>query len=288
MEPKEIPADTSWRALFRPNLEHAYLRDAERVPLVLEPGFRTDLAWWCAEVSLLAYVRDPRFVAERLAAAGRPGELVERGSSAFVISGELVAFRGTDELSDALLDLDVRLSPEGAGEVHRGFQRALEPVWPELVARLDGRPGWFCGHSLGGAMAVLAAARLPAARAVYTFGAPRIGTSGFVAGLSTPVHRFVNNSDLVACLPPPVRFAHVGELRYFDALGKLRADSSAGERAWERVLGHARRLRSNWERWREGDPGGLSYASLIDHSPLHYALRVWNHHVARSGGLGDS
>ena len=54
-----------------------------------------------------------------------------------------------------------------------GFRTALEDVWPELETVLDkvAQPIFYTGHSLGGALAMLAASRRPPL-ALYTFGAP--------------------------------------------------------------------------------------------------------------------
>ncbi len=67
-----------------------------------------------------------------------------------------------------------------------------------MEAYLDGLCGdgsrrvWFTGHSLGGALATLAAGRYERAPEVYTFGAPRVGDGEHVKSLDTPVYRFVN------------------------------------------------------------------------------------------------
>jgi hypothetical protein len=119
-----------------------------------------------------------------------------------------VCFRGTRDLRNWITDLDCGLTSASSvepriadcgleGGIHAGFYRALEAVWGELAAVLErmaaGRKNiFFCGHSLGGALAMLAAARwegrggagnsaaisgsLPrAATWMYSFGQPRVG-----------------------------------------------------------------------------------------------------------------
>ena len=76
-------------------------------------------------------------------------------------------------------------------------------------------PVFYTGHSLGGAMASLAASLRPP-RAVYTFGAPRIGDAEFARHLAhVPVFNVFNPRDIVTGLPPAgrwTRFTHAGTI----------------------------------------------------------------------------
>ncbi|MFK4214043.1 lipase family protein [Streptomyces sp. NPDC030920] len=73
-----------------------------------------------------------------------------------------------------------------AGFIHYGFGEALDGAWAQIRGAVDefrdnDQTLWFTGHSLGGALAMLAAARLHfeehnlTADGVYTFGQPRTG-----------------------------------------------------------------------------------------------------------------
>ena len=70
----------------------------------------------------------------------------------------------------------------------------------------DGQPLplFITGHSLGGALALLATKLI--ARdingACYTFGAPRIANYEYFDGVKTPVYRIVNSADVVPRVPP--------------------------------------------------------------------------------------
>ncbi|WP_031069620.1 lipase family protein [Streptomyces sp. NRRL WC-3742] len=157
----------------------------------------------------------------------------------------VVAFRGTEprEIRDWLTDGTTPPwpGPSGTGYVHHGFAEALESVFPEvrkavLELRTDGQSVWFTGHSLGGALAMLAAARLQledprlTADGVYTFGQPRtcdrLLTAAYNKAFRGRGYRFVNNNDVVAQLPPEPAFTHVDTLRFIDSKGTVHEGGS--------------------------------------------------------------
>ncbi|HBY63420.1 MAG TPA: hypothetical protein DEH78_26650, partial [Solibacterales bacterium] len=109
------------------------------------------------------------------------------GVSGFVASDAafvLLVFTGTNSLEDWGINLKARPVADAAGlpgKVHRGFAAALDKVWAsEVKPKLGGpRPLWVAGHSLGGALAVLAAARWAIVdgqpvQGLYTYGQPRV------------------------------------------------------------------------------------------------------------------
>ncbi|MGC5000224.1 lipase family protein [Streptomyces sp. DT195] len=129
-----------------------------------------------------------------------------------------------------------RLGPGGTGYVHHGFAEALESVYPavrDTLAgyRTNGQSVWFTGHSLGGALAMLAGARMYleeprlAADGVYAYGQPRtcdrLLATAYNKGFRNRMYRFVNNNDVVPQMPPEPAFTHVNALRYTDSHGKL-------------------------------------------------------------------
>ncbi|MGF1511385.1 MAG: hypothetical protein ACFB9M_17985 [Myxococcota bacterium] len=131
----------------------------------------------------------------------------------------VVCFRGTeltniiDLLTDALVE--PHPWPGGSGEeewVHRGFFLSLDVLWPELrdvMSELRG-PLYMTGHSLGGAVSVLAARRFfddrvfgPTLLGIYTFGQPMVGGRAFARSWpGAPLHRHVYDQDVVVRLPP--------------------------------------------------------------------------------------
>ncbi|UVS79004.1 lipase family protein [Actinokineospora sp. UTMC 2448] len=91
---------------------------------------------------------------------------------------------------------------------------------------------WFTGHSLGGALAALAAMRLHfeeprlLADGVYTFGQPRVCDRTLAQAHDEAfrgrAHRFVNNNDIVPQVPPAPAFQHTEAVHYIDSDGRIR------------------------------------------------------------------
>ena len=91
-------------------------------------------------------------------------------SACFVVAGgrdaTIVAFSGTDPLKieDWITDFNVQAK---LNVLHQGYKNAVETVWPKIKATIESRPAseqnlFFTGHSLGGALAVIAASARPA------------------------------------------------------------------------------------------------------------------------------
>ena len=134
------------------------------------------------------------------------------GASQALLAGDgrsvYAAFRGTDEPKDVLADLRYVKTPcRAGGRVHKGFKTAFLAIWPVIRVALEslepGMPRFYTGHSLGGAMALQAAAVLPPA-AVHVFGCPRVGNAAFVEALArVDVVRYEARCDAVTWAPPP-------------------------------------------------------------------------------------
>lgn len=162
----------------------------------------------------------------------------------------IVSFRGTqaDSLQNWQVDGDVNMrnmhldDNGGTANVHEGFLFAVERVLPAVKRWVNGHYhnslgavpyGWkliFAGHSLGGALATMAATlaevegwhRKP--DALVTFGAPRIGDANFSAwwsarGLCSRVLRLNVYNDLVHWTPFMAAPAWWGDL--LGCVGKI-------------------------------------------------------------------
>ena len=274
-----IPYDSSVDALIHPGKRPTVFVDGDRPgPLLL-----------ACEMARLAYIRfesdesEAQRLRESLARVGFAESIAlddrPSGAQAFVAWREsdrlaLVAFRGTepDRLKDILADAAAMFTPwDGDGRVHAGFAARTLALLPRIANWLDDhaspRAGLLLtGHSLGAAMATLAATRLPGARLI-TLGSPRVGDGAFVASLChVPCTRIVDHRDLVTSLPPGgiTPYIHVGEALLIARDGTVGAAASEADHD----AGHPGVLDALSTLLRQGHvplPRPLS-----DHSPINY------------------
>lgn len=155
----------------------------------------------------------------------------------------LLGFRGTENTRDWMSDFNVvrvhmetkNVSMETSPLVHYGFIRQYRTldnainenirtmIQEKNISRLH-----ITGHSLGGALASIAAIQLhhefPEIDIhCYTFGSPRPGDKSFAAMFKNSVvtsYRFLNNNDPVTATPTTWRFCHVhgGQWIYPDGM----------------------------------------------------------------------
>jgi pimeloyl-ACP methyl ester carboxylesterase len=300
--------------------DYVYFADADGQPCADRHPFRPDArgfqlvnAWWLIDAATLAY--SDRARVERRFREKTPLRQVRPfaaggGTECFVAFNEefaIVAFRGTEIsrrpephpdfrniLHDVGTDADIRTSAFGEGaNVHRGFAEALDGVWEagglrEFLSNLPSRTVWFTGHSLGAALATLAAARTLAAGGrldgLYTYGSPRVGDEGFaaafdrlMAGRGIEHYRFVNHEDLVTKVPitaVPARtvFKHVGSLRRIDREGHIHDEPAASAPPKHSLLDllpvRGGRIDPNFF--------NLIPGAVDDHVPTLYSTHIWN------------
>ena len=167
---------------------------------------------------------------------GKKGQV--RGFIAEDSTLRAVAFSGTETLQDILTDLNVLQVPTRLFRtpvtVHAGFLDEYDALREQLDVAVDARPLLVTGHSLGGALATLAAlglAQRGASPIVCAFGSPRVGGWGFSKLYNTTVPatlRVVHDNDAVPQVPKAA-YWHV------DRLLHLRNDGSeirAPKRLW--------------------------------------------------------
>ncbi len=224
------PFDPAFALNFMlPFAEAAYDVAANRTPL-MPPGYVVK--------SIIA--ADPQRTANVMAAIPLPHQRMVRAMVAdnpimgFVGRNDatrtvIVSFRGTETPEDWLKDFDSLAVPfpdiPTGGLVHQGFDAVYQTIRDSVIAGVDAAKVnaasmWITGHSLGGAIAVIAAidfaknAVPPLVSQLYTFAGPRAGDDTFknLFDATVPVcYRIVNRWDIVPQLPPPPLFIHVGQ-----------------------------------------------------------------------------
>jgi len=123
---------------------------------------------------------------------------------------QALSFRGTANLENVLVDLDVSLALDAQIKIllHQGFASAAWAVYQNVKPKLDfSKPVITTGHSLGGAIAVVVAMYLQKdgfdVSQVITFGQPKVtNVAGAGAYSSLPLTRIVTPKDIVPLVPP--------------------------------------------------------------------------------------
>lgn len=270
--------DTSWNALLRPWISDRYF-DVP-CPCLFEtdaPDCSIINAWWLCELSRLIYRQGtdetgadallPTRSEILLGVGMREIETFSNGTNycALIESRDCTSrpfaalvFRGTSGFEGWLSNLKaIQTCWPGGGSVHSGFKADFLGLWEKIESALlkTDLPLYFTGHSLGGALAILAASMFPA-QAVYTFGAPRTGDAVFAESLKNArIYRYENDRDIITTVPPsaiPFDFCHAGLPIC------LKDDMRTG-------------LESGGIRGLTGPPEFLS-----DHAPVNYTIRLEN------------
>lgn len=290
-------------------------------------------AYWLSWLSIQAYRQIEATDQLRQMGLTKIDFIQENSTSfqAFVGSNSkyvIVSFAGTSDLIDYMTDVTFASKPEFfpgiPGRVHTGFLNVLEKSWAKVLSLVrehsnSNLPIILTGHSLGGAQAVISAARLSTlgfpVDSIYIYSSPRVGDevySKFVSKLFPKrIYRFVNNEDVVPRLPPPrvaannfsmlfpedsresvqgvfeiLNYTHVGRLLTQDARGNLSEPREYAENEdveyWNTVLGRSQGrsiLAAVFANWR----------MLFDHIPFasHCQLKtpVAPHFLPATGSI---
>ncbi|KAL4459318.1 hypothetical protein ABPG74_017931 [Tetrahymena malaccensis] len=153
----------------------------------------------------------------------------------------VITFRGsTRTLTNWIYNFDVKKSPFEKCQncsIHSGFLKTYNDIKDQLLKNLDNliskypaAPIIISGHSLGGAIATIAAIDIQhflnersyqnVIKEVHTFGSPRVGNQAFAEyynQLIPQTARVVNNQDIVPHLPPnKIGYYHVGTEIWLD------------------------------------------------------------------------
>jgi hypothetical protein len=179
---------------------------------------------------------------------------------AYILEGKdliVLAFRGTVSKKNWHTNFQAALiHPENTDaklRVHAGFYRAflklsdgakgIEQAIIEIKQATQGQvPIYIVGHSLGGALAQIAAAVIgnDQIAACYTFGSPRVGNPLFDLWVKPPSYRLVNYADIVPQVPMPIIYRHSGDPRYMPDVmdnSPYRFQPGLFQRLWQIIRG---------------------------------------------------
>jgi hypothetical protein len=328
---KPVPP-AKFSQIIPPNANYTYFEDQERYPFNPNAtGFDLVNAGWLADFALLAY-GEKDFISGRLEASGLTAAgftfkfFAHQTTQCFVTHNDkfaVLSFRGTEidnfmgAFADWARNLDFKPATDSSGgRVHRGFAQNIAAVWDEIgeaslrnylnqILAPGKRTLWITGHSLGAALAVLAAERAVreadfVVNGVYTFGCPCIGDGGFkehyaTQGLHDRTYRFVNDLDVVRRLPPGSDYQHVGQLKFLDANGILHeeiaiepdgdGDLPQPTHGQERAIRMSRLMGRKLAALSESLFGLTIPAPFADHAPIYYAVHIWNNLSDRNVNL---
>lgn len=159
------------------------------------------------------------------------------GAQVYVFSNKhdvALACRGTEptEMNDVYADLEIFKADSASGnKIHQGFKEEVDKIYDDVtksLAQHKTKTLWGCGHSLGGAMITILCQRIEYnlvqdVHTVYTFGSPRAGGPNFSKWCDENLNhqRFVNNNDVVPCVPTVLRWRHTGNCYYIKSTGKI-------------------------------------------------------------------
>jgi len=162
----------------------------------------------------------------------------------------VVACRGTQPTEFNDLKADLKAFPvksETVSRVHRGFKTEVDELWPQVSNELfTEKKLWFCGHSLGAAMATIMASRCMESKTMstpvqlYTYGSPRVGWPKYVKSLKVDHIRWQNNNDIVTRVPLRLmNYKHHGKLHYINSTGKINVTGKTNwfKRTQDRLYG---------------------------------------------------
>lgn len=230
--------------------------------VAFDPGFARDVALTLAEAAYTVmdggvaalppgFTQTSLIEADRAAlravTAPRPAVMaMTKDTNIFGLMGRddssgtaFLSFRGTSTVAEWVADLDAVPDDyrplSGFGQVHGGFQDVYELVRPTIAAHIATAVSGcdqilVTGHSLGAALAILAAPdvarNMPPNTTeprLITFAGPRVGLIDFAAEFNASIescYRVVNFLDVVPYLPPDP-YVHVGAQISVDSRGEV-------------------------------------------------------------------
>ena len=297
MPPVKRPLpEITWDNIAPPYLDYDYFQGINLHPFRPQAkAFDMVNAYWLIEAATLAYA-EKEFATPRFQNAGFEDPYYFTGNSThgYVVNNDdflILVFRGTEVrprpdapfflniIEDIMADADALLVPVDdsgqGGKVHQGFKEALDEVWKKqglanyIRERDNGRRTlWFTGHSLGAALATLAAQRYGTGVQLYTYGSPRVGDKDFKKAFPLKNYRFVNNSDIVTRIPPSKwQYQHLGECDFIDSQGSIQPNSNSRSCDEDEDVPDLVSMIMSLSKPPE---------QLVNHVPILYSTHIWN------------
>lgn len=266
-------------------LKPKIIRDNAEVPMVLYSEAEIPMADMTflrralvlAELAVVAYNDEAEAKRAAEAIGFNECELFDQnGAQAYRFRNQhdvIFACRGTEPNEWNDIHADARASMvlvSTFGRVHSGFNTEVDDIWPLMEKLLEdnSRTAWFCGHSLGAAMATICAYRCQTSpiwtnpRELHTFGSPRVGCKKYINHAKITHYRWVQNNDIVTRAPPAwLGYRHGGNEIYIDRNGRIKRLTGL----W--------RSRDRWRGFLKGLRIG-KFDLLTDHSMRLYAENI--------------
>lgn len=293
-----IPGIFNISHIFPPYREYHWFDNLERLNIDLNnQQFSDEKAWFFSELSTLIYDNEAfnrKTLTNKLKITDNDIHwFYSQGNEAILINyqqTQIVVFQGTHfprlsftnfasltRTAENILVDDLVIAPieqtvtnnnhSDSVKLHQGFVKALgkdddhDSLWQQINRQLDkDKPLWLAGHSLGGAMATIAAMKnAQQVAGLYTYGTPCVGDSKAKQWqqrqLANKFFRYVNGSDIVCHIMTQPKFRR--HFYHYEHAGELKSLNIQGN------LGPFHLI--------EGliDTVGLSF---IDHSPIYYSI----------------
>jgi hypothetical protein len=210
------------------------------------------------------------------------GQSMPRGFAYRFEEYGVIAFAGSESILDWLTDFQCIPRRYENGAAHRGFLGEFEKVWPQISKIFRGVPAGYkigiTGHSLGGALSMLAAMELGKMFGCdvthVSLGCPRVFDPILAAEFDLIVPnsvRIQHHDDLVPRVPK-LWYQHAGKL--------LRIGDNGKEIKFSGIIGTI-------ERWFEVVKADLLFSAAEDH-PIHNyipAILNWHQRMVKKGGI---
>lgn len=189
----------------------------------------------------------------------------------------VLAFSGSRGREDWWDNLHYMQVSGFGGKAHKGFAQLLDSVWDRVLATFydleaHERTLWVTGHSLGGALAALAAWRFHdegiEPHLTATFGAPPLFDERAAEAYAPPLLRVVNDGDWVPHLRWPrlaSPYRHTGEEVFL-----LRSGAPAPNRYPRHLASRLDRI----DRFLEVDTERMYGGPVVDHMVGEYVARI--------------